>query len=155
MQKILNSHSYDETFIHVVPRITENADYKVFIDGVLSSNYCFSKKSFEFGFKEITIELISGDLIIDKKMCWATYPTHDYNSIPLEQFRFCDWFHGLNCNVDTWYRAPFTLNFYHLYLQGPSYFKGINPFYDYKKHLVGDINNKIENTIKLKKELKL
>ena len=48
-----------------------------------------------------------------------------------------------------------TLNFYHLFLQGPSYLNGINPVYNYKPKLFADPDRVELNTNLLKKELGL
>lgn len=144
-----------ETKLVVVPQVENDCEYDVWIDGVYRSNYQFIKKSDQYGYIEIKIDIKKGDLKINNKLCWALYSTKDDNILPLKQLEYCDWFYGLNCKVNKWYNGPMTLNFYHLFLQGPSYFNGINPVYNYKQKLFGDPNYVKLNTNLLKKELGL
>tara|TARA_B100000575_G_scaffold294449_1_gene310464 strand:+ start:434 stop:958 length:525 start_codon:yes stop_codon:yes gene_type:complete len=147
-QNILKS-SKGQTNLIVVPQIENNARYEVYIDGIKRENYQFIKLSEEYSYKEIRILLLEGSIKISDSACWAIYPTFDNNIIPLKQSDYCDWFFSETEEVNKWYNAPYELNFLHIFLQGPSYFKGIKPIYDYQPTLLGDPKLKKENTEKL------
>ena len=155
MPESSNFHPYDLTKIIVVPQVEDHTDYKVWIDNEQVSNYYFEKKSSHYGYKQIKIELIKGSFKLNEKKCWALYPTHDNNSLPFLQYQFCEWFHGLDCSINKWYQAPRVLNFYHLYLQGPSFFKGMQATFNYDPVIPAEWNKTIENSLLLKRELNL
>lgn len=154
MQESLNYHKLDP-YVVVVPRVDHHTIYEVYIDDVKQDTYKFAKKSEEYSFKKIKINLKQGPIKIQKDLCWAMYPTHDGNYIPWKQDNLCDWFVGINCYADKWYYDPQVLEFYHIYLQGPSYFKGTLPIYNYKPVLPVDPKKRKENSLLLKKELNL
>lgn len=144
-----------DSFISVIPRIDKHTKYKIFINGDISDTYKFNKKSIDYSYSEIEIHLEAGAIKFEIDLCWCYYPTHDGNYMPLKQMWFCDWFHGINCDINKWYYGKQILKFYHLYLQGPSYFRGTEPIYNYKPVLGGEFGKSKLNTLKLKEILKL
>ena len=151
----MSSNYPNNPYLIVVPRVSEHTLYDVYIDGKQVNTYTFSKKSEEYSFKKITIKVKKGAIKIQKDLCWAMYPTDDGNYIPWKQNDFCDWFVGINCRAEKWYYGKNTLDFYHIYLQGPSYFKGTIPIFDYNPILCADPIRRKQNSLLLKKKLKL
>ena len=140
-----------QTQLVVVPQVENDCEYEIWIDGKHQDNYQFIKQSVEYGYRKIKIHVKKGDIKINSKLCWAMYTTKDNNMLPLKPSDYCDWFYGIDCKVDTWYSGPVILNFYHLFPQGPTYFNGINPVFDYKTTLKADPTKKNHNTELLKK----
>lgn len=145
----------NRTSIIVVPQIEEETEYDIYIDSKYVPKYQFYKKSSEYGYRNIVIKVHKGFIKINRDLCWACYTTNDDNFLPIVQNDYCDWFHGINCKADVWYKAPKILHFYHLFFQGPSYLNGINPIFDYDAKYPSVLDKRDENKIKMMKELNL
>lgn len=145
----------EHPFITMVPRIDEFTDYEVYINGQKSKTYKFTKNSEEYSYKKITIELKSGAIKFEPHLCWCHYPTHDGNFIVDKQENYCNWFFGINCELNKWYYGKQTLNFYHLYLQGPNYYMGTIPVFNYEPIIKAEFGSASKNTEKLKEMLDL
>lgn len=145
----------NDPYLIVVPRVDIDTVYDVYIDGIKQQTYTFTKKSEEYSYKRITIDVKKGPIKIQTDLCWAMYPTDDGNYFPWVQEQFCDWFVGINCEPNKWYKDPIKLEFYHIYMQGPSYFKGNIPIYNYEPILSVDPKKKNKKTTQLKKVLDL